>query len=272
MNDSSAEAIATVRARIDGRLPKVAVILGSGLAGFAEALEDRLVIANRDLPGFPHPSVTGHAGDLVFGALGGCQVAVMTGRTHFYETGRADGMKTPLSALRALGCEILILTNAAGSLRPDAGPGCLMLITDHINLSGTNPLIGPGDDTRFVDLIDCYDPELRERALQSAAAQGVELHQGVYMWFSGPSFETPAEIRMAKLLGADVVGMSTVPEAIVARQLGFRVLAVSAITNMAAGLDDQPLDHGQTVAKAAKALDGMTRLLTALLRGLGQTP
>ncbi len=272
MNDSTAKAIATIRARIDGRLPKVAVILGSGLAGLVEALEDRLVIANRDLPDFPHPSVTGHTGDLVFGCLGGCQVTVMTGRTHFYETGRADDMKTPLSVLRALGCEILVLTNAAGSLRPEVGPGSLMLITDHINLSGTNPLIGPGDDTRFVDMIDCYDPELRARALKSAAAQGVDLHQGVYMWFSGPSFETSAEIHMAKVLGADAVGMSTVPETIVARRLGLKVLAVSAITDMAAGLDDQPLDHEHTVEKAAKALDGMTRLLTAFLRGLGQAP
>jgi len=270
VNDPTAKAIATIRGHIDGRVPKVAMVLGSGLGGLAETLEDRVVIANRELPGFPHPSVTGHAGDLVFGALGGCQVAVMTGRTHYYETGRADGMKTPLSILRALGCESLVLTNAAGSLRPEAGPGSLMLITDHINLSGTNPLIGPGDDTRFVDMIDCYDPGLRARALESAAAQGVDLHQGVYMWFSGPSFETPAEIRMAKVLGADAVGMSTVPEAIVGRQLGLKVLAVSAITNMAAGLDDQPLDHEHTLAKAAQALDGMTRLMTALLQGLGR--
>lgn len=272
MSDPTAKAIETIRARIDGRVPKVAMVLGSGLGGLAEALGERVVIANRELPGFPHPSVTGHAGDLVLGDLGDCQVAIMTGRSHFYETGRADGMKTPLSVLRALGCEILVLTNAAGSLRPEAGPGSLMLITDHINLSGTNPLIGPGDDTRFVNLIDCYDPELRTRALESAAAEGVELHQGVYMWFSGPSFETPAEIRMAKVLGADAVGMSTVPEAIVARQLGLKVIAVSAITNMAAGLDEQPLDHEHTVEKAAQALDGMTRLMTAFLRGLGQAP
>lgn len=278
MTDPVAAALAVVRERTEGPAPEVAIVLGSGLRGLADALEARVAIAYQDLPGFPRPSVVGHGGELLLGALAGRRVAVMTGRTHYYETGRADGMRGPLAVLRALGCETLVLTNAAASLRDEAGPGSLVLITDHINFGGTNPLIGPltgpsaaqGDGNRFVDMIDCYDPALRAAMLAGARAAGVALHEGVYMWFSGPSFETPAEIRAARALGADAVGMSTVPEAIIARQLGFRVLAVSAITNMGAGLetgpDDQPLDHAHTLETAARTAGDLTRLLNAFLR------
>ncbi len=268
MSDEVEAALAAIRARSEGRAPRVALVLGSGLGGLAEDIEDGVVIPNRDLPGFPQPTVQGHGGELALGRLGGQQVAVMRGRTHYYEAGRADGMRTPLRALKALGCEILVLTNAAGSLRPEAGPGSLMLITDHINFSGTNPLIGERDDTRFVDLANAYDPELRARLRAAAEDQDIVLHQGVYMWFSGPSFETPAEIRAAGVLGADAVGMSTAPEAILARQCGLRVLAVSTITNLAAGMDDQPLDHHHTLEKATAAAGSLARLLTGFLQGL----
>ena len=261
-------ALSLVQARAAGPAPKAGLVLGSGLAPFARTVADAVTIPNGDLPGFPVPSVSGHAGDLVLGRVSGCPVAVLTGRSHTYETGRADGMKLPLAVLRRLGCEILLLTNAAGSLRPEAGPGSLMMITDHINFSGSNPLFGPGDDSRFVDLVDAYDPDLRARLLAAAKTAGVTLHQGVYMWVSGPSFETPAEIRMAGILGADAVGMSTVPEVIIARQLGLRVAAVSAITNLAAGLDEQALDHAHTLAVAARCAEAMTRLLPVFLKGL----
>ena len=251
-----------------GRRPAVALVLGSGLGAVAEALEDAVAIPYRRLAGFSRPSVKGHAGELRFGRFGGVQVAVMMGRVHYYETGRADGMKAPLIALRAAGCEVLVLTNSAGSLRAEAGPGSLMLITDHINFSGTNPLIGQDDDTRFVDMSEAYDPELRARMLAAARAQGITLHQGVYMWFSGPSFETPAEIRAARVLGADAVGMSTAPEVILAKQCGLRVVAISGITNLAAGMEKEPLDHAQTLHHAKKAARDLERLLTAFLEGL----
>ncbi len=270
MTDLAQEAAATIRARGAGRVPKVALVLGSGLGALADALEDPLVIPYAELPGFPRPTVKGHAGTLGLGRLGGVEVAVMKGRAHYYETGRADGMKVAVRALQAAGCETLLLTNAAGSLRPEAGPGSLMLITDHVAFGGGNPLMGEADDRRFVDMTAAYDPDLRDRLLAAAEALGIVLHQGVYIWFSGPSFETPAEIRAARTLGADAVGMSTVPEAILARHCGLKVAAVSIITNLAAGMSAQPLDHRQTLAYAEGAARDMTRLVTAFLEGLGR--
>lgn len=267
MNDV-AEALTAIRARAEGRSPKVALVLGSGLGSLAEALDDPVVIAYDQLPGFPRPTVKGHAGTLCLGRLGGTEVAVMQGRAHFYETGRADGMRVPLRVLAALGCDVLVLTNAAGSLNREAGPGSLMLITDHINFSGLNPLIGDDDEVRFVDLTEAYDGALRSRMLETAGRLGITLHQGVYMWFSGPSFETPAEIRAARVLGADAVGMSTVPEAILARQLGLRVVALSTLTNLAAGMEKAPLDHAQTLHFAKQAAGDLSRLLTDFLEGL----
>ena len=260
------DALATIRARSGDRAPNVAMVLGSGLAKLAAKLEDSIVIPNRELPGFPQPKVEGHGGELVLGRLAGCEVAVIRGRTHYYESGRADGMREPLGVLRALGCETVVLTNAAGSLRPEVTPGSLMLITDHINFSGTNPLIGHEDSSRFVDMTAAYDPALRRRMLSAAAKREIDLPEGVYMWFSGPSFETPAEIRAAKVLGADAVGMSTVPEVILARQCRLRVVAVSAITNLGAGMDDRPLDHRHTLETAEQAADALGSLLEAFLQ------
>jgi purine-nucleoside phosphorylase len=269
VNEPLAAALAAIRARKNATAPKVALVLGSGLGGVAEGIDERLIIPTNDLPDFPRMTVEGHAGDLVLGRLGGCEVAALTGRSHYYETGRADGMSYPLRVLYALGCKTLILTNAAASLRPEVGPGSLVLITDHINLGGPNPLIGRQDQPRFLDLAEAYDPVLRARIMSAAAQQGIVLHQGVYMWFSGPSFETPAEIRAARVLGAEVVGMSTVPETILARQCGFKVLAISVVTNLGTGLDLQPPDHRHTLELAAEAAATLTRLLDAFLRGTG---
>ena len=266
MSDPLSAAIATIRDLGGDRSPKVALVLGSGLAGLAASVKDAVVIPTEDIAGFPEVKVEGHSGDLVLGRLGGCEIAILKGRTHYYETGRADGMSFPLRVLHGLGCEILVLTNAAASVRSQVAPGSLVLITDHINFGGPNPLIGRTDEPRFVDMTRAYDLALRFRMLSAAPKQGVILHQGVYMWFSGPSFETPAEIRAARALGADTVGMSTVPEVIMARQIGLRVVAVSAITNLGAGMDDEPLDHQQTLEQAKQAAGDLGALIEAFLR------
>lgn len=244
--------------------PRAGVVLGSGLGTVADAVEDAVVIGYGELPGFPAPSVGGHAGRAVLGTIGGVGVAVLQGRAHGYEGGDPEAMRTPVRALRAAGAEVLILTNAAGSLRPQVGPGSLMAITDHINLTGMNLLIGPNDDSvgpRFPSLRDAYDPELLDALREAAAETGVELAEGVYLAVTGPSFETPAEIRAYRTLGADAVGMSTVHETILARHCGLRVAAISAISNLAEGMGDEPLSHEQTLREASRAGDAMTRLL-----------
>ena len=238
-----------VRARAGDDPPALGLILGSGLGHLAEKI-DGSSIDYSDLPGFPHAGVSGHNPRLVIGELNGTRVAVLGGRAHYYESGRGDAMRLPLEVLKALGVDRLILTNAAGSMRPDIAPGDLMLLTDHIDFSGRNPLIGEPSDARFVPLTDAYDPGLRTDLLSAAAQEGIELGQGVYAWFSGPSFETPAEIRAVRILGADAVGMSTVPEVILSRFLGLRVAAISVITNMAAGLSDEAISHEHTKSMA----------------------
>ncbi|MEJ8573499.1 purine-nucleoside phosphorylase [Microbaculum marinum] len=248
-----------------GHRPTVGLVLGSGLGGLVEAVADRVAIPYADLPGFPQPSVSGHAGALVLGTLSGTPVAMLSGRAHYYEEGRPDAMRFALEVLKRIGVETLVLTNSAGSLRADAPPGSVMLITDHINLAGANPLIGEKSDARFVGLTSAYDPELRTLATAAAEAEGLDLASGVYAWFSGPSFETPAEIRMAGILGADAVGMSTVPEVIIARFLGMRVLAFSVITNMAAGITGAELSHEDTKAMAPEGGGKLARLLTRLI-------
>ena len=203
--------------------PKTAIILGSSLGTVAEAVADPLVISYGDLPGFPAPKISGHAGNLVVGRIADTEVAVLQGRAHPYESGDAAVMGPAIGMLRDAGIETLILTNAAGSLDDKMRARSIMLIEDHINFSGMNPLIGVGGDRSFVPMTDAYDPDLR-KTLRSAAKQaGIKLHRGVYVWFSGPSFETPAEIRMARKWGGDAVGMSTVPETIIARYCGLRV-------------------------------------------------
>ena len=268
MFEQAATTAALIRERTSLE-PRVALVLGSGLGAVAEAVADPLAIPYEDLPGFPRPSVEGHGGRLVLGSFAGLPVAVLQGRAHYYEGGRADGMNLALAALKALGCQNLLLTNAAGSLREEVGPGRLMLIADHINFAGVSPLFGVAGNERFVDLVDAYDPEERSRMKTLAEGLEVPLVEGVYVWFCGPHFETPAEIRAARMLGGDAVGMSTVPEAIVARMLGLKVTALSMITNLAAGMSDQALSHEQTMRSATAAAADMTRLLTAYLEELG---
>jgi xanthosine phosphorylase len=247
--------------------PRVGVVLGSGLGAVADAVEDAVVVGYEELPGFPRPAVEGHAGRAVLGRMSGVPVAVLQGRAHLYE-GDADAVRMPVRALRAAGAETLVLTNAAGSLHRTMGPGSLMAITDHINLTGLNPLVGPNDEAigpRFPSLSDAYDPGLRAELATAAAEQGVTLHEGVYLGVTGPSFETPAEIRAFATIGADAVGMSTVHEAIVARHCGLRVAAVSTITNLAEGLSDVPLSHEQTLKDARAAAGDLARLLEAFV-------
>ena len=246
---------------------EIALILGSGLGHLADRVEG-ISIAYTDLPGFPQPGVSGHNPMLVIGRLGGARVAVLGGRAHYYEHGDASAMRTPLRLVQALGADRLILTNAAGSFRPDVPPGELMLIADHINFSGRNPLIGEPTDARFVNMTDAYDPGLRSDLRAAAEAEGVALVEGVYAWYSGPSFETPAEIRALHRLGADAVGMSTVPEVILARFFGLRVAAISTITNMAAGMSDEAISHAHTKAMAPLGAAKLDRILNRYLATL----
>jgi xanthosine phosphorylase len=251
---------------------RVGIVLGSGLGAVADAVEAGVRIGYEELPGFPAPTVAGHAGQAVLGSIAGVSVALLQGRAHLYEGGDLDALRVPVRALRGAGAEILILTNAAGSLRPEVGPGRLMAITDHINLSGVNILVGPNDDAigpRFPTLRDAYDPELLATLRASASELGIPLSEGVYLAVSGPSFETPAEIRSFGILGADAVGMSTVHETTVARHCGLRVLAVSAITNFAEGLSDEPLSHEQTLRDAQRAAVDLTALLLGFLERFG---
>lgn len=266
-NDPDAEHSARIIRERGGRIspPSFAIVLGSGLGAVADALTEAVAIPFGDLPGFPRPMVRGHAGRLVLGRLGGRDVAVMQGRAHYYETGDVAAMKVPLRTLAAVGCPALVLTNSAGSLRPDAAPGSLMMITDHINFARANPLIGEQGEERFVDMTEAYDGRFRAHFRATADRLAIPLHEGVYMWFSGPSFETPAEIRAARTLGADVVGMSTVPEVLLARWLDLRVAALSIIANPAAGMGDRALSHETSVAEAARTADDLVRLLAGFL-------
>ncbi|RFO98818.1 purine-nucleoside phosphorylase [Rhodoferax lacus] len=250
MTQSARDAIA---ARAPGLVPRIAVVLGSGWGGLTALMQDPVRIAYADLQGFPKPGVAGHGGDLWLGRIGAHTVAVLSGRQHGYETGAVDGMHVPLQVLQALGCQVLVQTNAAGSLRRSLPPGSLMALGDHINLPQRSPLVGLGGAERFVDMVNAYDPALRAQAVVLAAEQGVSLATGVYAWAFGPQFETPAEIRMLAQLGADAVGMSTVPETILARYLALRVLALSLITNMGAGLSGERLSHAHTLSQAAAA-------------------
>ena len=245
------EAADVIKARLGAEPFDLGIVLGSGLGTLAERLEGAVTFEYRNLPGFPRPGVSAHAGALVAGRLGGKRVALLAGRAHYYERGDAAAMYQPLACLKALGCPAVLLSNAAGSLRTEAGPGSLVAIRDHINLSGANPLVGMEGDGRFVDMVGAYDPLLRALLEKAAKARGLALSEGVYAWFSGPSFETPAEIEMARRLGADLVGMSTVPETILARFLGLRVAAVSAVTNLGAGMAESGPSHGETKAQAA---------------------
>jgi purine-nucleoside phosphorylase len=255
------EAVGRLVERLEGRTPSVALVLGSGLGGLAGEVGDAVRIPYAELPGFPVSGVTGHAGEVVAGNLAGTPVLMLAGRAHYYEHGNAAAMRPVLETLAGIGITKLILTNAAGSVDPDMPPGSVMLITDHINFSGSNPLFGEPTDRRFVGLTEAYDAGLRAAFEKAAQATGTKLHKGVYMWFSGPSFETPAEIRMARFMGATAVGMSTVPEVILGRFLGLRVAAASVITNLAAGMTGAELSHQETKDMAPI---GGARLATVL--------
>ena len=271
----SAPAASRVLVERTGLRPRVGVVLGSGLGAVADAVDGAAVVAYEELPGFPRTGVEGHPGRALVGRVGGVPVAVLQGRAHLYEGAGVDALRTPVRALRAAGAEILLLTNAAGSLRPEVGPGRLMLITDHINLTGVNVLGGPNADSvgpRFPSLRDAYDPELRAALRAAAAELGTELAEGVYLAVSGPSFETAAEIRAFRTLGADAVGMSTVHETITARHCGLRVAAVSAITNLAEGLSERPLSHEQTLRDAERTAGDLAPLVVRFVERVGGPP
>ena len=256
-------AFSSIRSRSDLR-PAVGVVLGSGLGDFADAVEEPVAVPYGEILGWPVSTAIGHAGELVLGSFGGVPIAVMKGRAHLYEGHPADRVVFGVRVLGRLGVRSLVLTNACGAIDPDMPPGRLVAVSDHLNLQGTSPLIGPNDDSlgpRFPDMSDAYDPDYRRLAHEAAAGLGLELGEGVYAAWLGPAFETPAEIRMTKALGGDLVGMSTVPEVIAARHMGIRCLALSCVTNAAAGVLPEPIDHEQVLAVGARAAGDLIALL-----------
>lgn len=267
-NPSVKKNAALIRELTGGADVKLAVTLGSGVGPLADELTDVKRLSYDKLEEFPRPTVSGHAGELIFGYLGKAPVLLLKGREHHYERGNVQAMKVPLRSLKAAGIDSILLTNAAGSLRTEAGPGSVMLITDHIFFSVNNPLTGEQGDNRFVDMSQAYDADYISELRGIAAASNVPLHEGVYMWFPGPNFETPAEIRAARALGADAAGMSTAPETIIARHCGLRVACMSVITNLGSGMGDTGLSHEQTVRVAAKAADDMKLLVTEFAQKL----
>ncbi len=264
------DAVAVVRAR-SSVVPSVAVVLGSGLGGFADALERPVEIPYEEIPGWPASTAVGHAGTLVLGSFRDTQLAVMRGRAHLYEGHPPAKVVFGVRVLAALGARVLVLTNACGGVREDLRPGQLVLVSDHLNLQASSPLVGENDDRlgpRFPDMTDAYDPALRAAAHEAAARLGLELAEGVYAAWLGPAFETPAEIRMIRVLGGDLVGMSTVPEVLAARHIGLRCLALSCVTNMAAGILPEPIEHEQVLAIGASVQGRLTALLAELVPGL----
>jgi xanthosine phosphorylase len=253
--------------------PRLGIVLGSGLGGLADTLDEPIAIPYTELPGFPEPGVAGHGGRLVLGHLGGLPIACLQGRRHVYEGGDPGAMRAPVRALRLAGAGALLVTNAAGSLRPESPPGSLMAISDHINMLGVNPLMGANDDEvgpRFPSLQEAYDPTLRGVLRHCAAELQIALPEGVYLATHGPSFETPAEIRAFRALGADAVGMSTVPEVILGRHCGLRVAAVSAITNLAEGMGGEKLSHEHTLRYAEVAARDLSRLVARFCEALAK--
>lgn len=262
--DMAAEALeAWIEQRLGGSRPVAAITMGSGLGGLAARFESPLAVAYEELPGWPRPTVMGHAGRAVVGTLGGVPVLGLAGRVHLYEGGPASRVGFYVRVLGSLGVPALFLSNAAGTIREAWRPGELMLVADHIDLTGRSPLVGPvvGTETRFPDLSAAYDPELRTIVRETAAGQGTRLREGVYVAMGGPAYETPAEIRMLRTLGGDAVGMSTVPEVLVARALGIRCVAVSCLTNFAAGVTDRPLDHAEVLEVTEAVADDFQRLV-----------
>ncbi|MGE3876783.1 MAG: purine-nucleoside phosphorylase [Parvibaculaceae bacterium] len=256
------KAVDILRDRLGTLRPGTAFILGSSLGPVADAVTAAMRIPYRELPGFPVPGISGHSGEVFAGRLNGTPLLVLRGRGHPYEKGDAAVMRPVIEALQALGITKLVLTNAAGSLKVGMRPGSIMLITDHINFSGMNPLIGEAGDEGFVPMTEAYDAALAEALRHAAREEKIRLHEGVYVWCSGPSFETPAEIRMMRSWGADAVGMSTVPEVILARRFGLRVAGLSVITNLGAGIEGASPSHEETKNEGRKAVGDMVRLVS----------
>lgn len=253
----------TIRARLTLE-PRIAMVLGSGLGGFADDFDEAVRIPYEEIPGFPRSTVEGHSGRLVVGKVDGVPVLAMQGRVHYYEGYSLEEVTFPVRTFKLLDIKSLVLTNAAGGINVQLTQGALMVISDHLNLMGDNPLLGPNDERfgpRFPDMSAVYSPELQELVVEEAKAIGVEVRRGIYGGLSGPSYETPAEIHLLRNLGADAVGMSTVPEAIVARHMNLEVLGISCITNMAAGLGDQPIDHAEVMATGDRVRGTFTQLL-----------
>lgn len=251
--------------------PEIGLILGSGLGVLGEEIEEATIIPYGDIPSFPTSTVQGHAGQLVIGKLSGRTVVAMQGRFHYYEGYTMEKVTFPVRVMKLLGIEKIIVTNAAGGVNENFTPGNLMLITDHINFMGNHPLFGANDDRfgpRFPDMSQAYDREFQAYAKKTAEEIGIELKEGVYMGFSGPTYETPAEVRMARILGGDAVGMSTVPEVIVANHSNIRVLGISCITNMAAGILDQPLNHEEVIETTEKVKSEFLRYVKELTKNL----
>lgn len=264
-------AAATIHATRPSFKPKVGIVLGSGLGSFAEQLDEAIVTPYETLPGFPVVTVQGHGGSLVTGRLHGVDVVCLQGRAHSYEGDNNETVKTYVRTLKLLGCDYFIATNASGSMREDVGPGELMLITDHINLQPSNPLIGPNDEEfgpRFYPLDNAYDQGLREKLLQIAHKENINLHQGVYISVMGPHYETAAEIRAFRILGADAVGMSTVPEVLVANHCGMKVAVIATMTNYATGLSSTSHSHEAVVMMASIAAEKLNRLVTSFIAKL----
>jgi purine-nucleoside phosphorylase len=271
--DALVGAADTIRSRIGSRAPTVGLVLGSGLGGFADRLEDAVAIPYGEIPGFPVSGVAGHAGRLVVGRAGGVTCAAMQGRVHFYEGHDLKTVTFPIRTLILLGCKRLIVTNAAGGVNTTFGPGDLVAISDHLNLFPEGPLRGENDDRlgpRFPDMTRAYSPELRVLAHRAAAELGVTLREGVYAGLPGPSYETPAEIRMLRALGADLCGMSTVPEVIVANHQGAQVLGISCVTNMAAGITGAALSHEEVTETATRVKSTFTAVLERVLAELAK--
>lgn len=261
------EAARLIRTRTSAEVP-VAIVLGSGLGAFAQDLTDATEIPYDEIPGFARATVEGHAGRLVIGKVGEVTVAAMQGRFHYYEGYSLPDVTFPIRVLKLLGVRTLVLTNAAGTLNIEYTPGSLMVISDHLNLIGDNPLRGENDERfgpRFPDLTSVYALRLQDIVIDEANAMGLEVRRGIYAALSGPSYETPAEIHMIRTLGADVVGMSTVPEAIVARHMDMQVVGISCITNLAAGVSDQPIDHSQVMAIGERVRGSFTALLNRVI-------
>ncbi len=274
-NNTPFEAADMIRSRKPGFAPRVAMILGSGLGVLAERMTDAVSIGFDELPGFPISTVHGHAGELVLGTLAGVEVVCMKGRGHFYEGYGMGVMTSAVRTLKLLGCEMLFVTNAAGSLRPEVDAGSLVLLTDHINFMPGTPMIGPNDERfgpRFFSMANAYDSDIRAAIQACAASTDITLHEGVYIAYPGPNFETAAEIRAMARLGADVVGMSVVPEVVSARHCGLKVACVSVITNLAEGMSPFPLSHEQTLKYAAIGAKDLITLILAFLGHLASVP